>query len=155
VHCAFIVSQHAFIDTSLDLQQIIDVAEQFNSEGDGDLLSWNNNFTTHSHEESEKSEKDVFIAVNPPKLLSTVYDEVQLLRADSMFHMCLNQFATEMMKDENLYVGSGGTGSLLASPASLDADLDETSYFHLNNLRIDDMQDILDFTLECSYIYPR
>jgi len=58
------------------------------------------------------------------------------------------------MKDENLYVGSGGTGSLLAAPTSLDAELDEASYFHLNNLRVDDMQDILDFTLECSYIYP-
>jgi len=45
-----------------DLQQIIEVAEQFNSEGEGDLLSWNNNFTTHSHDDSEE---DVFIAVKP------------------------------------------------------------------------------------------
>jgi len=106
-----------------DLQQIIEVAEQFNCEG----------------------EEDVFIAVKPSVWWSAV--------AASGLDVS-HQFATEMMKDENLYVGSGGTGSLLAAPTSLDAELDEASYFHLNNLRVDDMQDILDFTLECSYIYP-
>lgn len=133
---------------------MIDLTEQYNNECRGDLLAWNKAFTSGGDGAADEDSP----RQSPPSLLSVVFEEIRLLRADAMFHVCLSYFAKEMMKDDDLYVGSASIDG--ASPHRLlhrvEGDLsDPSDTFNIRAVRVEEMQDILDFTEECSYIYPR
>ena len=101
--------------------------------------------------EADKKDKNGL----PPKVLTSVYEEVRLLKADSLFHLCLSKFANEMMKDESEFRSGQGNGEGSVEGGTIISSLFSGGLYNINAVRVDDMQDILEFTEESSYVYPR
>jgi hypothetical protein len=120
------------VEDWVGLQTIIYQAECNNNEGSVPFSEWcklNNNDLQ-------------------PKLLPVLMEEIAVLKSDSLFHICLCEFANEMLKRDNNVSDENNESDDTFNLSTIQ----KTRSFDFNSEHIDSMTEILDLTRESSFI---